>query len=113
MPGRAAVADHQARPAAAGWRSRAHSIVLKPVDGQAMLAGPGDDGTLDIRSGKFEYRVQARGDAGDLQPPAAQGGGQAVPAAPVGEPGPADLPVVAARGDELGQRQLVNRGRPA
>ncbi len=56
--------------------------------------------------------MQAGRDSRDLQALTAEGGGQAVPAAPVGEPGPADLPVVAARGDELGQGQLVKRGRP-
>jgi hypothetical protein len=66
---------------------------------------------LHARSGQFEDGLQARGDAGDVQALAAQGGGQAVPAAPVGEPGPADLPVVTARGDELGQGQLVECGR--
>ena len=77
-----------------------------------MLAGPGKGGVLQARPGQFEDRVHARGDPGDPQALTAQGGGQAVPAAAVDEPGPADLPVVAARGDELGQGQLVERGRP-
>ena len=113
MLGRTAVADHQARPTVAGGRAFGGTIAFQPVDGHAMLAGTGDDGTLEVRSGKFEHRLQARGDSGDVQALAAQDGGQAVPAAPVGEPGPADLPVVAARGDELGQGQLVKRGEAA
>jgi len=112
MLGRAAVADHQARPDVAGERVFAGTIAFQPIDGHALLAGAGDDGTLEARSGKFEHRMQTGGDPGDLQALAAEGGGQAVPAAPVGEPGPADLPVVAARGDELGQGQLVECGRP-
>ncbi len=106
MLGRAAVADHQARPAVAGRRAFAGAIEFQPVDGHAMMAGTGDDGTLEARSGKFKHRMQTGGDSRDLQALAAEGGGQAVPAVPVGEPGPADLPVVAARGDELGQGQL-------
>jgi hypothetical protein len=108
MFGRMAVADHQARPAVVGRRA----VLREPLDRHAMLAGPGDDGVFGVRSGKFEDRLQARGYPGDLQPLIAQGGGQPVPAAPVDQPGPADLPVVAARGDELGQGQLVERGRP-
>ena len=111
MLGRTAVADHEAGPAVSGGRAFAGAITFQPVDGHAMLAGAGDDGTLEVRSGKFKHRLQAGGDSGDVQALAAHGGGQAVPAAPVGEPGPADLPVVAARGDELGQGQLVERGR--
>ena len=57
--------------------------------------------------GHFEDRVQAGRDPGDVPPLAAQGGSQAVAAAAVGEPGPADLPVVAAGVDELGQDELV------
>jgi len=87
-----AVADHQARPAVISRRA----VVLEPVDGQATLAGPGDDGVFGVRSGKFDDRVQVRGYSGDLQPLITQGVGQAIPAAPVGQPGPADLPVVAA-----------------
>jgi hypothetical protein len=112
MLGRAAVTDHQASPFVAGRRARPGAVVLEPVDGQAVLASPGDGGALGVRPGKFQDRVQARGDAGDPLALPGQGGGQAVPAAAVGEPGPADLPVVAARGDELGQRQLVERGWP-
>src|SRR6266566_8132961 len=56
MPGRAAVADHQARPAVALARRTdlACAIAFQPVERQAMLAGTGDDGMLHARSGQFE-----------------------------------------------------------
>ena len=56
---------------------------------------------------QFEDRVQAGGDPGDVASLAGQRGGQPVAAAAVGEPGAADLPVVAAGSDELGQDELV------
>ncbi len=79
MLGRAAVTDHQARPAVAGGRAFPGAIAFQPVDGHAMLAGTADDGTLETRSGKFKHRMQTGGDPGDLQPLAAEGGGQAAP----------------------------------
>ena len=87
--GRAAIADDQARPV--GARARGPEAV-QPQKGQAVLAGPGDELALDVGLGKFEDRVQAGRDPGDVPPLAVQGGGQAVAAAAVGEPGAADLP---------------------
>ena len=87
------VADHQARQAARAW---AGPVPPHALDGQAVLGGAGDDVMLDVRSGKLKDRVQPGGDLADVPAPAVQGGGQAVPAAPVGQPGPPDLPVVAA-----------------
>ena len=56
MLGRAAVADHQARPPVAARRAFAGAIAFQPVHGDAVLAGTGDDGTLGLRSGEFEHR---------------------------------------------------------
>src|SRR6185312_3874390 len=113
--GRAAVADHEAGPDPVTVVVRAGSaglVVAQAVNGHPVLAGSGKGGMLQARLGQVEDRVHARGDPGDPQALTAQGDGQPVPAAPIGEPGPADLPVVGARGDELGQGQLVERGRP-
>jgi hypothetical protein len=74
--------------------------------------GPGQDGTLRFCSGKLQHRLQASRDPTRPPSPAAEGGGQPVPAAAIAEPGPSDLPVVGAGGDELGQGQLVQAGRP-
>src|ERR1019366_4316792 len=80
---------------------------------------------LEIRPGKIKHSVQPRGDAADVlslavlslavlslavRSSAGQHGGEAIPATAVGQLGPADLPVVAARGDELGQGELVKPG---
>ena len=69
--------------------------------------------------------MQPRGDAADVlslavlslavlslavRSSAGQHGGEAIPATAVGQLGPADLPVVATRGDELGQGELVKPG---
>jgi len=55
--------------------------------------------------------VQAGRDAGDVPALAGHGGGQAVAPAAVDEPGAADLPVIAAGIDELGQGELVQARR--
>jgi hypothetical protein len=57
--------------------------------------------------------MQAGRDPADPEPERCQGGDQAVTAAAVGEPGAADLPVVRAAGDELGQGELVQCRRAA
>jgi hypothetical protein len=59
--------------------------------------------------------VQARGDPADpwslaVRSWGGQHRGELVQAAAVGQPDPADLPVVATRGDEIGQDELVKRG---
>ncbi len=104
MFGRAAVADDQARPIGADpWGAEA----FQSLQGQAVPGSPVDELPLGVRAGQFEDRVQAGGDPADVPLLAAQGGRQAVTAAAVGEPGAADLPVVAAGVDELGQEELI------
>jgi hypothetical protein len=61
-----------------------------------VLGCASDDAMLGVRSRKLQDGVHPGGDPGNAQALAVQGGGQAVAAAPVGQPGPADLPVVAA-----------------
>jgi hypothetical protein len=102
--GRVAVADDQARPIVADARD---PEAFQPLQGQAVPGGPGDELPLGVGPGQFEDRVQAGGDPADMASLAAQGGGQPIAATAVGEPGAADLPVVAAGSDELGQDELV------
>src|ERR1039457_959229 len=103
MLGRAGIADHQTRPVAARAWAWAGPVTFQAVEGQAPFAGPGDHVVLEIRPGKIKHSVQPRGDAADVRSlavgsSAGQHGGEAIPATAVGQPGPADLPVVATCG---------------
>jgi len=106
--GRAGVADDQARPVDGGAGSPEAGQALQ---GQAVLGGAVDELALSLRAGQVQDRVQAGRDPGDVPSLAAQRGRQAVAAAPVGQAGAADLPVVAAGGDEFSQDQLVQARR--
>ena len=76
-----------------------------------MPAGQPDQLPLGARAGQLRHRVQPGRDPGHAPAAAVQLGGEPVAAPPVGQPDPADLAVVAAGADELGQGELVQRGR--
>jgi hypothetical protein len=77
--------------------------------GHAVRRGPRHGLGLALAGRQFTHRVQAGRDAGDtdLRDLAMQRGHEAIPAAAVGQAGTADMPVVGARADELGQHELV------
>jgi len=106
---RSRVADHQ-RGTVPG---AARVVAGQPVDGQPARAGPGDDVILALAAGQPEQRLQAGGDPGDLyvRRLATDHCRQPVPAPAVGEPGMPDLAVVAAGGEQPGERELVKAAR--
>ncbi|MDI1464604.1 hypothetical protein QEZ54_26905 [Catellatospora sp. KI3] len=105
MLGLGGEAEHQPRRAGAGAH-RAHRHRLDAL-------GQGGRGQRDVVSGGGQLRVQvqARADAPDrrLRQVLGQGGGQRVAAAPVDQPDPAQVPVVAAVGEQFGQGVLLQR----
>lgn len=105
MLGRRAVAHDQGRAA----RPPGRGVWAERLDGQAVAGGPGDHVGLTLPGRQFDQRMQAGRDTGDphVRGVPAHRGSQPVPSPPVGEPGPAHVPVIRAGRDELGQGQLV------
>ena len=107
MPRRAGVPDHQ------GGRAPVRRIAGQAGDRQIAVARGGDRLGLGLTGADEHQRVQARGDAGHPDPgnPVAERGDKLVAPPPVGDPGVPDLAVVAAGGDELGERELADHVR--
>jgi hypothetical protein len=102
---RCAVADHQC----GRMRIGGSPVRAEPFEGEAVAGRACDDVVFGVVVWQFEQQVEAGRDTGDAHPGGmpAQGIDEPVAPPPVGEPGPADLPVVVAGGDELSEGELV------